>query len=88
MIHRYADFMTATVGAFEAKTHLSELLARVEEGEQITITKHGRPVARLTPISESSTSRDWSAFWDRVDSRRVALSPGTSIKADIEAGRA
>jgi len=50
LIHRYADFMTATVGAFEAKTHLSELLARVEEGEQITITKHGRPVARLTPI--------------------------------------
>jgi prevent-host-death family protein len=80
--------MTATVGAFEAKTHLSELLARVEEGEQITITKHGRPVARLTPFVESSTIRDWSAFWDRVDSRRVVLSPGTSIKKDIETGRA
>jgi prevent-host-death family protein len=80
--------MTSTMDASEAKTHLSELLTRVEEGEQITITKHGRPVARLMPISESSTSRDWSAFWGLVDSRRVRLSPGTSIKADIEAGRA
>lgn len=80
--------MTVTVGAFEAKTHLSELLTRVEAGEQVTITKHGRPVARLVPVVESSASRDWSAFWKRVDARRVALTPGTSIKADIEAGRA
>jgi prevent-host-death family protein len=79
--------MTVNVGAFEAKTHLSELLARVENGEQITITKHGRPVARLMPIIESSTSRDWSAFWSQVDSRRVSLTPGTIIKADIETGR-
>jgi len=37
-----------TVGAFEAKTKLSELLNRVEEGEEIVITRRGRPVARLT----------------------------------------
>jgi len=80
--------MTVTVGAFEAKTHLSELLTRVESGEQVTITKHGRPVARLVPITDSPVNRDWSAFWGRVDSRRVALTPGTTIKADIEAGRA
>lgn len=80
--------MTVTVGAFEAKTHLSELLTRVESGEQITITKHGRPVARLVPITDSPSNRDWSAFWGHVDSRRAALTPGTTIKADIEAGRA
>jgi prevent-host-death family protein len=40
-----------TVGAFEAKTHLSALLDRVERGEEILITKHGRPVARLAPVS-------------------------------------
>ncbi|HLJ05195.1 MAG TPA: type II toxin-antitoxin system prevent-host-death family antitoxin, partial [Acetobacteraceae bacterium] len=34
-----------SVGAYEAKTHLSELLDRVERGEQIVITRHGRPVA-------------------------------------------
>ncbi len=38
------------VGAYEAKTHLSELLDRVEAGERITITRHGKPVAALTPV--------------------------------------
>jgi prevent-host-death family protein len=36
-----------TVGAFEAKTHLSALLEKVAAGEEVTITKHGKPVARL-----------------------------------------
>ncbi len=35
------------VAVYEAKTRLSELLAEVEQGEQITITRHGQPVARL-----------------------------------------
>ena len=39
----------STVGAYEAKTKFSELLARVEQGERVTITKHGRPVAELIP---------------------------------------
>ncbi|MCS5691054.1 type II toxin-antitoxin system prevent-host-death family antitoxin [Cyanobium sp. FGCU-6] len=38
-----------SVGAFEAKTHLAALLDAVVAGEQITITRHGRPVARLVP---------------------------------------
>jgi prevent-host-death family protein len=42
------------VDAFEAKTHLSHLLDEVERGETITITRHGRPVARLIPIDGSS----------------------------------
>lgn len=39
----------ASVGAYEAKTHLPELLRRVEAGERITITRHGTPVAELIP---------------------------------------
>lgn len=38
-----------TVGAFEAKTHLSTLLDRVAKGEDVLITKHGKPIARLVP---------------------------------------
>ena len=38
-----------SVGAFEAKTHLAALLVAVSTGEQITITRHARPVARLVP---------------------------------------
>jgi prevent-host-death family protein len=41
--------MASSVGAFEAKTHLSKLLDRVSRGERITITKHGVPVAVLAP---------------------------------------
>ena len=37
------------IGAFEAKNRLSELLEAAENGEEIMITKHGRPVAKLKP---------------------------------------
>lgn len=43
------------VGAYQAKTHFSELLAKVESGEEITITRHGTPVARLVPIKKEPT---------------------------------
>lgn len=46
-----------TIGAFEAKTHLSSLLVKVEHGEQIIITKHGKPIAKLTPIEECITNK-------------------------------
>ena len=39
-----------TVGSYEAKTHLSQLLQRVVNGEQITITRHGVSIARLVPV--------------------------------------
>jgi prevent-host-death family protein len=38
-----------TVGAFDAKTHLSSLLDKVEAGEEVVITRHGKAVARLVP---------------------------------------
>ncbi len=37
------------IGAFEAKNTLGSLLDRVERGEEIVITRHGKPVARLVP---------------------------------------
>jgi len=43
-----------SVGLFEAKTHLSELIARAERGEEVIITRHNKPVAKLVPISEVS----------------------------------
>jgi prevent-host-death family protein len=42
----------ATIGAYEAKTHLPELLKRVESGEHITIARHGTPVAVLVPVGD------------------------------------
>ena len=46
-----------TVGAFEAKTHLSALLERVAKGESFTITKHGKPVATLAPVPNADQTR-------------------------------
>lgn len=54
-----------TVGLFEAKTHLSELVARAEQGEEVIITRHNKPVAKLVPISEVPASL--------VEKRRRAL---------------
>lgn len=44
------------LGAFEAKTKFSHLLDRAERGEEIVITRHGKPVARLIP-AESDAQR-------------------------------
>lgn len=55
--------MSHTIGAYDAKTRFSELLDRVAEGEEITITKHGTPVARLVPIQRKTS----------VDERRTAI---------------
>ncbi len=51
---------TCTVA--EAKAHLSELLARVESGEELVITRRGRPVAHLSPIRPAKRPPDWLAI--------------------------
>lgn len=46
------------VGVYEAKTHLPRLLDEVEHGEEVTITRHGKPVARLVPVADARRSVD------------------------------
>ncbi|MDN5857377.1 MAG: type II toxin-antitoxin system Phd/YefM family antitoxin [Pseudonocardia sp.] len=41
--------MAEQVNVYDAKTHLSKLLERVEAGEEIVIARNGRPIARLVP---------------------------------------
>lgn len=48
-MHRNAT--QSEIGAHDAKTHLSELLDRVERGEELVITRRGRAIARLMPIT-------------------------------------
>jgi prevent-host-death family protein len=47
-----------TINVHEAKTHLSRLLERVEAGEELVIARAGRPVARLVPFRQRTTSRE------------------------------
>ena len=76
-----------SVGAYEAKTHLAQLLERVAKGEKITITKHGVPVAILQP----SDSLRKTPLRDIIDElkrfRKGRRLEGLSIREMIEEGR-
>jgi prevent-host-death family protein len=62
---------TISVGAFEAKTKFSELLERVSQGEEITITKHEKPVARLVPFEKPSQAELSTLFEEMAKFRAV-----------------
>ena len=51
-----------TIGAFEAKTHFSSLLERVAQGESFTITRHGKPVAKLVPAQRRDPEQTKAAI--------------------------
>ncbi|HEU5018749.1 MAG TPA: type II toxin-antitoxin system prevent-host-death family antitoxin [Pseudolabrys sp.] len=60
-----------TVSLVEAKAHLSELLDRVEAGEAVVITRHGRPVANLSPVTpRKQPLRSLAAFRARMPKLR------------------
>ena len=61
-----------TIGAYEAKTHLPRLLERVASGETLTITRHGRPIARLVPVETDDRERAAQAA-RRIEERRNRL---------------
>ncbi len=75
-----------TVGAYEAKTHLPRLLEEVERGGTVTITKHGREVARLVPVDRRSSNP--AEVIDEIRVARVGVRRGrTSVRRMIDDGR-
>ncbi|WP_018291476.1 type II toxin-antitoxin system Phd/YefM family antitoxin [Verrucomicrobium sp. 3C] len=76
-----------TVGVFEAKTHLSTLLDRVAAGEEVVITKHGRPVARLVGEQEIDRVRVNDAFEKLRALRKRTTLAGLSWKELRDEGR-
>jgi prevent-host-death family protein len=58
-----------SVGAFEAKTHFSQLLERVERGEEIVITRRGKPVARMVPAAAKQDPDAVMAVFRRLAER-------------------
>jgi prevent-host-death family protein len=79
------------VAIFEAKTRLSELLAAVERGEQITITRHGQPVAKLVAVGparrEASQRQTVTSVFARMNQRRKGVTLDGDVRALIAAGR-
>jgi prevent-host-death family protein len=78
-----------SVGSFEAKTHLSQLLDQVARGEEITITKHGKPVARLVPAAPTKPAPDVKQVIAEMRAFRKGntLGKGITIRDLIEEGR-
>lgn len=79
---------TQTIGAFEAKNRFSELIARVGEGAEITITKHDKPVAKMIGVQadESQSARLAAAASLRELQQKYSLK-GLSAKSLITEGR-
>jgi prevent-host-death family protein len=73
------------VGVYEAKTHLARLLDEVERGETITITRHGKPVAQLTPVGEKRPIAEVIA--EIKANRKGNRLDGLSVKELINEGR-
>jgi prevent-host-death family protein len=77
-----------SVGAYDAKTHFSELLEKVAAGEEITITRHGTPVARLVPVKKQYTPEERRAAIERWTKLSKGLSlGGLKIRDLINEGR-
>lgn len=76
-----------TVGAYDAKSRFSQLLERVETGEEITITRHGTPVARLVPIRRSTLDERRAAIQAMRELAKGNRLDGLRIRDLIEAGR-
>ena len=78
---------TITVGAYEAKTNLGHLLGKVAKGGEVIITKHEKPVARLSGVSpRPQLSRD--EVLARIAGLATRAKPGPDSPKDlINAGR-
>jgi prevent-host-death family protein len=79
------------VGAFEAKNTLGSLLDRVERGEEIVITRHGKPVARLVASASGIDRASAKAAAERIRARAERLSSERfdwgDLKTDRDEGR-
>jgi len=77
-----------TVGAFEAKTKLGELLTRVTQGATFTITKHDQPVARLVGFETDRTAQRAAATAELRALRARYSLDGLDVRKLREEGRA
>lgn len=81
------DSRPCKIGAFEAKTHLADLLRRVEKGQSFEICRRGRPIARLVPPSTDEASPSPEAIRNAFHGIRRRISGPLNVRALIEAGR-
>jgi prevent-host-death family protein len=79
---------TVSIGAYDAKSRLSELLDRVEKGEVIVITRHGKPIARLIPEGGHNVVDALAAVAELTRHRKELAARGIRVtQGDIRAMR-
>ncbi|HPO07610.1 MAG TPA: type II toxin-antitoxin system prevent-host-death family antitoxin [bacterium] len=76
-----------TIGSHEAQTHLAKLLKQVSQGEEITITRRGVPIARLVPVDKINRDDVRKAVEEIRSLRKGLTLGGLSIGEMINAGR-
>jgi len=76
-----------TLGAFEAKTHLSALLERVAKGERFTLTRHGVPIALLVPVEPSARPDREAVIRALEEFGKGRTLEGMTIRQLVEEGR-
>jgi len=77
-----------TVGTFEAKTKLAEILKRVENGERITITRRGIPIAEIVPAAKGrNTDARREAVAALLEFRKNRKLRGHCLSQMVEEGR-
>jgi len=76
------------VGIYEAKSRLSKLIEQAETGEEVTITRHGKAVAKLVPVRARGGKAERAAAFDELAAfaKTVKAKPFNLRKA-IESGR-
>lgn len=74
------------IGAYEARTHLARLLDDVARGATVTISKHGRDIARLVPVEGASEAPEGVVRELRAARVGVRLE-GESVREMLEEGR-
>ncbi|MBW1650644.1 MAG: type II toxin-antitoxin system prevent-host-death family antitoxin [Deltaproteobacteria bacterium] len=75
------------IGAYEAKTHLPKLLANVLNGKQMIITKHGNPVAILSPFADKKKYASDTTIMKLKEFRKNKRLNGLNLKSMIQEGR-
>jgi prevent-host-death family protein len=75
------------ISTFDAKTHLSSMLAKTENGESFIITKRGMPIAKIIPFKEEKQGVDFSELSNSLKKLRMSVKGKIDILQMKELGR-
>jgi prevent-host-death family protein len=76
-----------SIGTYELKTHLSDVLDAVEHGQTVVVTRHGKPIARIVPSGAAEREGVKAAVQSLLNFPRTRLPKGVTIRKLIDEGR-